>query len=74
LRDGGAAVKQNFYVGNDDDAERCKESFRISKPIAVGGTDSLTGRIKSYAGVVVAVESGSTDAPGERWRITIDTG
>jgi hypothetical protein len=61
-----------LYIGNDNDAERCKESFQFGKPIAVGGTDTLTGRIKSYTGVVVSVESAETDAPGERWRITID--
>ena len=67
-------MKLHFYIGNDDDAERCKESARCRKAIAMGGTDSLTGRIKSYAGVVVAVEPASTEAPGERWRITMDTG
>jgi hypothetical protein len=64
-------VKQHFYIGSDD-AERCKEAFLFGKPIAINGTDTLTGRIKAYSGFVVAVESAAADAPGERWRITID--
>jgi hypothetical protein len=71
---GGAGVKLHFYIGNDDDAERCKESFYFQKPIVIGGTDSLTGRVKSFTGVVLAVESAAIAAPGERWRITIDSG
>jgi hypothetical protein len=72
-RNGGAVVKQHFYIGNDDDAERCKDAFRSRKPIAVGGTDTLTGRVKSYKGVVLDIEAISVEVPGERWRITIDT-
>lgn len=65
-------MKLHFYIGNDD-AERCKESFQYRKPIAICGTDTLTGRVKSYAGVILSVEAASSESPGERWRITIDT-
>jgi hypothetical protein len=72
-RNGGAVVKQHFYIGNDDDADRCKEACRSRRPIVIGGTDTLTGRVKSYKGVVLAIDVTSVEAPGERWRITIDT-
>jgi hypothetical protein len=72
-RNGRARVKLHFYIGSDDEAERCKDSFQSRTPIAIGGTDTLTGRSKSYNGVVLAVEPASAEAPGERWRITIDT-
>lgn len=67
-----AGVKRHFYIGSDDDAERCWESFRCKRPIDIGGTDTLTGRVNSYSGVVVSVEV-SAKGPGERWRITIDS-
>ncbi len=66
-------MRLHFYLGNDDDAERCKESVQSGQPIAIGGTDSLTGRCRSYRGVILAVEAASAESPGERWRITIDT-
>ena len=71
-RYGGAGVKRHFYIGSDDEAERCLESFRRSRPIDIGGTDTLTGRVNTYSGVVVSVEA-STKGPGERWRVTIDS-
>ena len=70
--DGGAGVKLHFYIDSDDDAERCKESVRFRTPIVIGGTDTLTGRVKSYSGVILAVDAASAEAPGERWRVTID--
>jgi hypothetical protein len=64
-------VKLHFYIDNDDDAERCKQSFHCGKPIAIGGTDTLTGRLKLYRGVVLSIESASSETPGDRFRITI---
>jgi len=66
-------VKLHFYISSDDDAERCRHSFEFGQPISVGGTDTLTGRVKSYAGIVLSMEPAYADSPGERWRVTIDT-
>jgi hypothetical protein len=66
-------VRLHFYIDNDDDAERCKESIGTKMQIAIGGTDPLTGRAKSYRGVVLAVETPPVAEACERWRITIDT-
>jgi hypothetical protein len=65
-------VKRHFYISSDDEAERCMESFRCSRPIDIDGTDTLTGRVHAYSGVVVSVEA-STKGPGERWRVSIDS-
>jgi hypothetical protein len=64
-------MKQQFYLGTDDDIERLKEAAILQKQIAVVGSDTLTGRIRSYAGVVLSVENTYSKDPGERWRITI---
>jgi hypothetical protein len=70
----GAVVRLHFYISSDQDAERCRQSLECGQPIAIGGTDTLTGRVKSYSGVVLSMESAYTDSPGEHWRVTIDTG
>jgi hypothetical protein len=70
----GADVQQHFYISSSNDAELCRQSFERGQPIAIGGTDTLTGRVKSYSGVVLSMESAYSDSPGERWRVTIDTG
>lgn len=67
-------MKLSFYISSDDDAERCRQALQSKDWIAVGGNDTLTGRPKSYAGVVVAMHAAYTESPGERWRVTIDTG
>jgi hypothetical protein len=64
-------VKLHFYVDSDGDVERCKDSFELGTSIAIGGTDAFTGRIKSYRGIVLAIETASGEAPGERFRITM---
>ena len=66
-------MRLKFYIDNDNDAERCRESLRSEKPISVEGEDPLTGRIKSYKGLVLAVEKTNPEALGERWRIAIET-
>ncbi len=66
-------MKLQFYIDSDDAAERCRESLRSKKPIGLEGEDPFTGRVKRYAGVVLAVESTSADTVGQRWRIAIDT-
>jgi hypothetical protein len=66
-------MKLQFYIDNDDAAERCRESLRLRKLIGLEGEDPFTGRVKRYAGVVLAVENASADAVGQRWRIAIDT-
>jgi hypothetical protein len=72
LRNSGADVKLHFYVDSDDDAERCKESSQLRKPIAMCGTDTLTGRLKLYRGIVLSIETVSVESPGERFRVTMD--
>jgi hypothetical protein len=69
---GGAEMKLQFYIDSDDAAERCKESVKFKKPIAIGGADTLTGQIKSYTGVVLSVEQSLAGAQGERWRVAIE--
>lgn len=68
----GAGMQMHFYVDGDEAAERCKTSFRTRTPIAIGGTDAMTGRIRSYSGVVLSVEPTAVDVAAERWRITMD--
>jgi len=74
LRKGGAGMKLHFYISNDDDAERCREALQSGNHIAIGGTDTLTGRSKSYAGCVLAMQAAYTESAGERWRVTMDSG
>jgi hypothetical protein len=71
IKNDGAGVKLHFYVDSDDDAERCRESLQFGTPIIIDGTDTLTGRVKSYSGIVLSIES--AEAPGEHFRITIAT-
>ena len=66
-------MKQQFYVSDDNDTDRCKEAFRLRKPISVSGVDFLDRQVKEYTGVVVSVQYSSGGPPGERWLITIDT-
>jgi len=66
-------MKLHFYIDSDDEAERCRKSFQGHTPIVVSGLDTMTGRIKSYSGVVLAVE-GAAQSLGEHWRIIMDTG
>ena len=67
-------MKLHFYIDSDDDAERCKQSFEGQSPVVVNGLDTMTGRINSYSGVVLAVEAMSAASLGQHWRITMDTG
>jgi hypothetical protein len=66
-------VRLKFYIDNDNDAERCLDSLRLEKPVKVEGEDPLTGRIKPYKGVVLAVDRVDPEALGERWRVAIET-
>jgi len=65
-------MKIHFYISNEDDARLCEESVQLSKPIAIGGTDSLTGRGRSYKGTVLSIEPAPMPSLGERWRIVMD--
>jgi hypothetical protein len=65
-------MKQQFYI-SDDDADRCKKAFRLRKPISVRGIDILDRQVKRHTGVVLSGQYSSFGAPGEKWRITIDT-
>jgi hypothetical protein len=63
-------MKMHFYIDSDHDAERCRQSLQGHTPTVVTGLDTMTGRIHSYSGVVLAVDS--MESHGEHWRITID--
>ena len=67
-------MKLHFYIDSDDEAERCRQSFEGQRPIVVSGLDTMTGRIKPYSGVVLAVQAMSAQSVGEHWRITMNTG
>ena len=66
-------MRLKFYIDSGNDAERCGEALHFGKPISIQGEDPLTGRIKPYRGVVLAVEKVSAEALGDRWRIAIET-
>ena len=66
-------MKLHFYIDSDDEAERCRQSFEGQRPIVVSGLDTMTGRIKPYSGVVLAVQAMSAQSLGEHWRITMST-
>jgi hypothetical protein len=66
-------MKQQFYVSDDNDTDRCKEAFRLRKPISVSGVDFLDRQVKEYTGVVISVQYSSGGPPSERWLITIET-
>jgi hypothetical protein len=66
-------VRLRFYIDSDDDAERCGESLRFKRPIDIEGEDPLTGRLRPYKGIVLAVERVMPEAMGERWWIAIET-
>jgi hypothetical protein len=53
---------------------RCKQSFEGQRPVVVSGLDTMTGRINSYSGIVLAVEAMSAASLGQHWRIIMDTG
>src|SRR5262245_61767641 len=65
-------MQMHFLIDCNGDAERCRQSFLRHTPTVVNGFDPLTGRVKTYSGVVLAVEP--IASLGEHWRITIDTG
>jgi hypothetical protein len=67
-------VKLHFYIDSDDEAVRCKQSFEGQRPVVVSGLDTMTGRINSYSGIVLAVEAMSAASIGQHWRIIMDTG
>jgi hypothetical protein len=58
-------MKQQFFV-SDNDADRCKEAFRLRKPISVSGVDFLDRQVKEYTGVVISVQYSSGGPPGEQ--------
>ena len=67
-------MKLHFYIDSDDEAVRCKQSFEGQRPVVVSGLDTMTGRINSYSGIVLAVEAMSAASIGQHWRIIMDTG
>ena len=61
-----------FYVPDEESANRCHDSRDHKAPIAVSGVDTIDGKVKLYSGVVQSVEDyGTTSAHGRRWRVTI---
>jgi hypothetical protein len=63
-------MKMHFYIDSNDEAERCRKSFQAHAPTVVTGLDTMTGRIKPYSGVVLAVDP--IESHGVHWRITMD--
>ena len=66
-------MRLTFYIGTSNDAARCGEALRFGHPISITGEDPLTGRIKPYEGVVLAVEPAMAEDFAERWRVAIET-
>jgi hypothetical protein len=61
-----------FFVPDEESANRCHDSCDHKTPIAVSGVDTIDGKVKLYTGVVQSVEDhGTASAPGRRWRVTI---
>ena len=61
-----------FFVPDEESANRCHDSCDHKTPIAVSGVDTIDGKVKLYSGVVQSVEDhGTASAPGRRWRVTI---
>jgi hypothetical protein len=67
-----AGLLAHFFIGSDDEVGRCKDSWELGRPIEINGTDTLTGRVREYAGIVRAIEPVVSGDLGERWRITIE--
>ena len=65
-------LKSHFFIGSDDEVLRCQDSWERALPIEISGTDTLTGRVREYAGIVRAIEPVASVSLGERWRITIE--
>jgi len=65
-------MKMHFYIDDDIEAERCKQSIQGHTPTTVSGFDTMTGRINRYSGLVLAVDP--VGSFGNHWRITIDAG
>jgi hypothetical protein len=65
-------MNMHFLIDSDEDAERCRKSLQTRTTTVVTGFDPMTGRIRSYSGVVLTVEP--IESLGEHWRITIETG
>lgn len=59
-----------FYVGNETDVRRCRESQRHRTSITITG-ETADGRIRPFRGVVQAMEEDTARLPDRRWRITM---
>jgi hypothetical protein len=64
-------MKLHLFI-DAEDAERCMESLNHQKLIAIDGADPLTGRVRSFRGVIVSVERAAAESPGQGWRVAID--
>jgi hypothetical protein len=61
-----------FFVPDEESANRCHDSCDQKTPVAVSGVDTIDGKVKLYSGVVQSIEDhGMASAPGRRWRVTI---
>jgi len=65
-------MQMHFLTDCNGDAERCRQSLQRHTTTVVSGFDPMTGRIKTYSGIVLAVDP--IESLGEHWRVTIDTG
>ena len=63
---------RTFWARDNESAHRAKESQRRKDINTFSGVDVIDGKVKSFSGVVVAVEDFSGRSPdGRRWRVSI---
>jgi len=62
-----------FYLSKlnpSEDLQRCRESQRLRRPMAIAGT-SEAGKVELFTGVVQAIEDDPKREPSRRFRITM---
>jgi hypothetical protein len=61
-----------FYIGNDEDVLRCRQSRVGHRPITITGKTE-NEETMTFTGIVVAVEYVRTNPPRMSWRVTMVT-
>lgn len=59
-----------FYIANEADADRCRESQITQAVLTVSGLN-LKGKIQSFTGIVQSVDDDTKRHVQKRWRITM---
>jgi hypothetical protein len=61
-----------FWVPDQESANRCNESRYNGTLIVVSGVDAMERKVRLYTGLVQSVEDNGTAAvSGRRWRVTM---